>query len=79
MKINVCKTKSMIITPPRKSSSILNIKIESDIIEQTIQFRYLGVIIDEKLSWNEQLASVTSKMIQRTYLINRHKNSLSQK
>jgi hypothetical protein len=79
MKINVCKTKSMIITPPRKSSSILNIKIESDIIEQTIQFRYLGVIIDEKLSWNEQFASVTSKMTQRTYLINRHKNSLSQK
>jgi hypothetical protein len=47
MKINVSKTKSMIITPPRKRSSNLNIKIESDIIVQTIQFRYLGVIIDE--------------------------------
>jgi hypothetical protein len=73
MKINVLKTKSMLVLPPRKHNAILNLTIGNDSITQVSEFMYLGVILDDKLSWNEQFESVSSKMTQRCYLINRHK------
>jgi hypothetical protein len=77
MKINVLK--SMLLSPPRKYNAILNLNVGNESIMQVSEFIYLGVILDEKLSWNEQFESVSSKMTQRSYLINRHKKSLSQK
>jgi hypothetical protein len=79
MKINVLKTKSMLVSAPRKHDAILNLTVGNESIIQVSEFTYLDVILDDKLSWNEQFESVSSKMTQRAYLINRHKKSLSQK
>jgi hypothetical protein len=47
--------------------------------EQVKSFKYLGVVIGEHLSWNEQYEEVCDKMSQRIYLINRHKKGITQK
>jgi hypothetical protein len=79
MKINVKKTKTMLITPPRSTTDILNFEISGETIENVRSFRYLGVIIDDKLTWTEHLDHVCKSMNTRSYLINRHKSSISQK
>jgi hypothetical protein len=47
--------------------------------EQVKSFKYLGVVIEEHLSWNEQYEEVCDKISQRIYLINRHKKGITQK
>lgn len=79
MKINVLKTKSMLMTPPRTSTASLNLNIGNEEIMQVSEFKYLGVILDQNLSWNEHYESVCTRMTKRSYLISRHKNSLSKK
>jgi hypothetical protein len=78
MKINVQKTKSMLIIPPRQASHPLCFDINGETIENVYSFRYLGVIIDDKLTWTEHLDHVCESMNSRAYLISRHKSSISQ-
>jgi hypothetical protein len=57
----------------------MNLIINNVNIENVNSFTYLGVIIDDKLTWNDHFESVCEKMNACTYLINRHKSSVSQK
>jgi hypothetical protein len=77
MKINVAKTKILLITPPRKPTMELLIKIEMNKLQQVTEFKYLGVLIDEKMNWNSQYDEVCKKMSERVFLINRQKNNES--
>lgn len=79
MIINVEKTKSMLAHLPRAPIHQLDLIIHKDRIETVSSFRYLGVIIDDQLTWNEQYEAVCESMSTRTYLINRHKSSVSKK
>jgi hypothetical protein len=79
MLINVGKTKSMLVHPPPHPTHQMNLLINNNNIENVNNFRYLGVIIDDKLTWNDHFESVCENMNARTYLINRHKSSVSQK
>jgi hypothetical protein len=58
MMINVGKTKSMLIHPPRHPTHQINLKINNVNIENVNSFTYLGVIIDDKLTWNDHFESV---------------------
>jgi hypothetical protein len=77
MKINIAKTKTLLITP-RKTTLELVIKIENIKLQQVTEFKYLGVLIDDKLNWNSQYDEVCKRMSERVYLINRHKRIMSQ-
>jgi hypothetical protein len=78
MRINVGKTKTLLISPPRKPTMKLLVKIRNDVLQQETVFKYLGVLIDEKLNWNSHYEEVCKKMSERVYLINRHKRTISQ-
>jgi hypothetical protein len=78
MKINVGKTNTLLIVPPRKPTAILQLKVQSFVLQQVSVFKYLGVLIDDKLNWNSHYEEVCKKMSERVYLINRHKRTMSQ-
>ena len=78
--LNVDKTQFMIFS--RKQNQIENIviKIEGQIIERVTQTKFLGVIIDEKLTWRNHVNHISTKiakdigiMIKARFCLNREK------
>ena len=69
LSINAPKTKFVIF----KSKSLLNtyntIKINNDLVKQVTFVKFLGVIIDEELTWKNHISSVLKTIIKCTGLI----------
>ena len=67
LSLNVAKTRSMLITTKRKkkyltaSNQALQPSIREEHIEVICNSKYLGVQIDENLTWKNQIKSVTEK------------------
>ena len=65
LQINKSKTKYMIFNfkeRGRKLPTNLNLQIENEVVEQVEYTNFLGVIIDNKLSWEKHIASVSNKI-----------------
>ena len=67
LSLNATKTKYMILAPRQKLSQVDfehvdSVKISDVAIKRVVEINYLGVIIDDSLSWNLQIASVCSKV-----------------
>ena len=62
LSINVSKTNYIIISPKLKERYKFQIKLEEHLLCQTETHKYLGIIIDEKLSWKPHLSAVASKL-----------------
>jgi len=78
--ISISKTKSMIFYPPRlRVPPELNIKIGEDPIECVTTFKYLGLWMDQKLSWEVHSDKVLKKMSCRANLIGRHHHSFNKR
>ena len=60
--LNVKKTCYMIFTRRKVSLDSLNITIDNTVIERKTTARFLGVIVDDKLSWSEHIKAVKTKM-----------------
>jgi len=78
MKLNATKTKFMMFHPRRNPSTeseteTPHIIIDDQKIENVISFKYLGVWLDPKLTWNEHFDVVNKKVSVRSNLINRNK------
>ena len=74
--ISIPKTKSMLFYPPRmKSPEPLNITINGEAIEFVTSFKYLGLWLDPKLSWQDHCDKVYIKMSSRANLIVPHHHS----
>ena len=68
--INTKKTEEIVFgTPPEICSS--PITIHSEQINQVCSYTYLGVVIDNLLSWKEQIETVCKKTKQRIYFLRR--------
>ena len=85
LSINIKKTNYMIVKSPKKKSGNINIKLpnkdgNSDIIEKKDHIKYLGVLLDEKLSWKHHIAYVCSRLARNTGIFSklRHYMSLAQ-
>ena len=86
LSINTKKTNFMIIKSPRKKCpENINIKITNkdgtnNDLEKKDNIKYLGVLLDDKLSWNYHIAFVCSKLAQNTGIFYklRHYMSLKQ-
>ena len=85
LSINIKKTNYMIVKSPKKKSGNINIRLpnkygNSDIIEKRDHIKYLGVLLDEQLSWKHHVAYVCSRIAGNTGIFSklRHYMSLAQ-
>ena len=61
LSLNVLKTNYMLFGNSKGQSSELT--INGNVIEKVHKTKFLGVIIDDKLKWNDQINQVKSKII----------------
>lgn len=72
LSLNLKKTKWMSFFPHRLSSrNVHNVCINGSIIERVHSMKYLGIIIDDKLNFNEQIDSVAKKSAMKINLLKR--------
>ena len=63
LKINVSKTKSMLIHSSRKIvDGNLKLKIEENIVEQVRCYKFLGVVVNDTLTWVGHIDMVCKKV-----------------
>ncbi|CAL8088493.1 unnamed protein product [Orchesella dallaii] len=73
MKINTQKTKSMLFHRKKLSESDrLDLKTSENKIEYVKEFKYLGLSLDQKLSFNAHYEKVCSNMTSRLYMLKRY-------
>ena len=56
-----------------KLGSLLAIRIDSHLIRRVYKSRYLGLIVDDKLSWTEHIAYISAKIRQNICVMKRTK------
>ena len=67
--LNVPKTKELIFDFRQSNNSHELIKIGSESVEQVREYKYLGVIFDDKLDWRSHCNKLISKLNTRMYLL----------
>ena len=55
LSLNIKKTNFMIFSDKNKPISNLAIKIDGELVNEVQKTKFLGVIIDKKLSWKEHI------------------------
>ena len=72
--LNVKKTREMIIDFRRsKPDHYTPLTINGEVVERVAEFKFLGVIISDSLSWNSNTISVIGKAQQRLYYLRKLK------
>jgi hypothetical protein len=77
--VNIKKSKAMIIGSSQrlaKITSSLEFTIDNTRLDQVKSFKYLGVLINENLSWKEHVDHIKSKVNKKIGLFNRIKKFL---
>ena len=69
LELNVLKTKEMIIDFRRKPTSIPDLYIGDEKVERVSQYKYLGSITDNKLTFNQNIESINKKCQSRIYCL----------
>ena len=63
LSLDESKIKLLLIRPPRKQNiTILNVKLNNFILTPEKTVTYLGIEIDENLSWNKQVEILAQKL-----------------
>jgi len=77
--LNIKKTKWMLVGSPHllKKCRKLVLSISSIILEQVASFKYLGIYIDEHLSWKVHIKYMTGKISSRLGLLRRVRQFLT--
>ena len=70
--LNVDKTKCMIFHKRRMIEQI-NFSINNTVIDQVSQFSFLGILLDENVSWKNHITMVTNKLSKITGILYRLK------
>ena len=69
LSLNVNKTNFMVFTPKRKQHDVINLNIENHTINEVNQCKFLGVILDNNLSWKHHIQYVKSKISKVTGIL----------
>ncbi|KAL0199254.1 hypothetical protein M9458_007794, partial [Cirrhinus mrigala] len=78
--LNTSKTKELIIDYRRKKTDIPPLIINRDCVERVADFRFLGVHIEDNLSWSVNTAELLKKAQQRLYFLRTlRKNNITQR
>lgn len=78
LKLNVEKTKVMIITNKNVDKSTVRIHINGSQLDIENEIKYLGVIIDDKLNFNKNISHICKKVGQKLNALNRLRHELTQ-
>ena len=62
LSLNVKKTHYMVFTNKRSPASTIKLEINNERIEETCKTKFLGVIIDNKLTWKEHINYISGKI-----------------
>jgi len=79
LSLNISKTNYMIFSNINLQQNYIELKITNQIIMQKSCVKFLGVLIDEKLKWNEHVKIAKQKVSRSFYAINRAKHFLPRK
>ncbi|KAK9891764.1 hypothetical protein WA026_016562 [Henosepilachna vigintioctopunctata] len=79
LKINVNKTKFIILKQKNKAVKNINLKINEIELEQVTSLEYLGLIIDEYLNWKAYTNKIISKINPMIPIIYQCRNYISLK
>ena len=73
LSLNTSKAHYMLISPNREINALNQntIKIASDDIERKDCCKFLGIMIDDKLTWSQHIDYIHSKLSRSLYAINR--------
>ena len=76
--LNISKCNFVIFGSPQKMNRIQDIlvKVEDTCIERTQSFKYLGVTLNQSMSWANHVDAISTKINQRIGLIRRIRNVL---
>ena len=69
LELNVGKTKEMIIDFRRKKAVFDDILIKGQPVERVKSYKYLGIVLDDKLTWNDNLDHIVNKTHSRLYCL----------
>ena len=79
LSLNIGKTHFMVFTNKKKRLDELNIMIDGIKIEEVRKTKFLGVIIDNKLSWKDHVTHVANKVSRGLGMIIKARNYLNTK
>jgi len=80
LSLNVKKTNYMLFSLHKEvHNNTLLLKLEGKIIERKSSVKFLGIIIDEKVTWGEHIAKVRKKLSSSLFAIRRAKHALTPK
>ena len=74
LSLNLKKTNYMLFTKASALSELNHLKVGNEIIEKKSCVKFLGIHIDEKLTWTDHIKVVRSKLASAIYSINRIKS-----
>lgn len=82
LKINISKTKLMIIDNHRNIPNeelFMGINFNNQLIERVNHINYFGLVIDNKLTWNDHVSKIRDKLIPITFAIYKARNIIPKK
>ena len=69
LRLNLQKTKCMLLHPPQKSPPPLTVKLNNLSVEQVPNFTFLGCVINERLTWDDHIQHITTKATRNINLL----------
>ena len=76
LSLNIDKTHFMLFCGRKKPAVELNIQIDGQNIQRVTETKFLGVIIDELLSWKDHIIHISKKVSRATGILNKIKYKL---
>ena len=67
LELNVSKTKEMIIDFRNSSTPPASVILKGGTVERVSSYKYLGIMIDDKLNWHKHVDSMVKKLNSRMY------------
>ena len=69
LELNVTKTKELIVDFRRKKEALLPLEINGSAVEQVQSFKFLGTVLSEDLSWEDNTTSIIKRCQQRLHFL----------
>jgi hypothetical protein len=69
LELNVSKTKEMIVDFRKEQHALSDIKIKGEPVERVDSYKYLGIVLDSKLSWKENTDHIFKRVQSRMYCL----------
>ena len=78
LSLNVKKTHYMVFTNKKSRTANLKISIDNQIIDEVCQTKFLGVMIDNKLTWKNHISYICGKISREIGMLIKARNYLNQ-